>query len=137
MNFARNRWTARIQGALMVDNQPMTTRGLQLDFGDADAVWLVYNSAHPGDNFMVFDNYKITAESQTYLAPSIESVGIGGGKYVLKIHGEPQVKYAIDASPDLKTWVPALTNSSVSGTVDYIDSTSVTNRRYYRARVVP
>ena len=115
----------------------MTRSGLQLDFGDADAVWAIYSPGHPGNNYMVFDNYRITAEPLAYLAPSIESVGIAGGKYALKIHGEPQVKYAIDSSVNLKTWLPALTKSSVSGVIDFIDSTTATNRRYYRARVVP
>ena len=137
MNFARNSWSANMQGTPLVENLPMTRSGLQLDFGDADAVWAIYRSGQPGNNYMVFDNYRITAEPQTYLAPRIESVGIAGGKYALKIHGEPQVKYAIDSSVNLKTWLPTLTNSSASGTVDFIDSTSVTNKRYYRARVVP
>lgn len=137
MNFTRNTWTVSMQGTPLVVNQPMTTTGLKLDFGDADAVWAIYTPGRPGNNYMVFDNYRITAEPQTYAAPRIESVGIAGGKYALKIHGQPQVKYAIDSSVDLKAWLPALTNSSASGTVDFIDSTSVTNKRYYRARVVP
>ena len=115
----------------------MTTSGLKLDFGDADAVWAIYTAGHPGNNYMVFDNYKITAGPQTYAAPTIDSVGVVGGKFALKIHGEPRVAYAVDVTVDRKVWTPVNTNSSANGIIDLIDSSPVTNRLFYRARVVP
>jgi hypothetical protein len=62
MNFALNLWSATLNSALVATNQPMTTTGKELTLGDVDAVWNLQIPNAPGDNFMVFDNYTITAE---------------------------------------------------------------------------
>jgi hypothetical protein len=62
MDFAQNSWSATFGGVLLATNQPITTTGAPLNLGDVDAVWWVYDTEHPGDNYMVFDNYQVTAE---------------------------------------------------------------------------
>ncbi|MBX3747502.1 MAG: S8 family serine peptidase [Verrucomicrobiae bacterium] len=69
MDFAANRWTAFIDGEPVVDNAPITTTGLPLDLGDIDAVWIPRDDFFPGDNYLVFDNYRVAAEGSQ--APSI------------------------------------------------------------------
>jgi hypothetical protein len=62
MNFTQNSWSAAFGGVLLGENIPITTTGAPLNLGDVDAGWRMYDLAHPGDNYMVFDNYQITAE---------------------------------------------------------------------------
>ena len=43
----------------MLEKQPLTTTGAKLDLGDVSAVWVIREVGKPGDNYMVFDDYKI------------------------------------------------------------------------------
>lgn len=61
MDFARNRWSAALDGEPLVTEQPLTTTGLALTLGDLDAVWAPYDAFWAGDNFMVFDDYALFA----------------------------------------------------------------------------
>jgi uncharacterized repeat protein (TIGR01451 family) len=61
IDFGRNRWDAYLNGTLMVIEQPITTSGAALTLGDIDAVWVVNNSFAPGNNYLLFDNYSVTA----------------------------------------------------------------------------
>jgi len=62
MDFIQNSWSATFDGVLLATNKPITTTGAPLNLGDVDARWRVFDPAYPGDNYMVFDNYQITAE---------------------------------------------------------------------------
>ena len=61
-DFAVNRWSAFLDGQLMVDQQPIAPSGTALTLGDIDAVWEPRLTLWPGNNFMVFDDYRVTAE---------------------------------------------------------------------------
>ncbi len=61
MDFARNRWSATLDGEPLVTELPITTTGLDLTLGDLDAVWVPYDSFWAGDNFMLFDDYALFA----------------------------------------------------------------------------
>ncbi len=63
MDFGRGRWSAALSGVVLATNQPMTTTNAPLNLGDVDAVWVPYDLANPGDNFMVFDNYQLTRQA--------------------------------------------------------------------------
>jgi len=63
-NFASNRWDATLNGLLVATNVPISISNAPLDLGDIDAVWLYGASA--GNNYMLFDNYKITAEGAPF-----------------------------------------------------------------------
>lgn len=62
MDFARNRWIASLNGESMEAEQPITTTGAVLNLGDVDASWLPTYSDYPGDNYLIFDDYRLTAE---------------------------------------------------------------------------
>src|SRR4030095_5413914 len=64
-DFTPNQWSATRTGEMIVTNQPITTVGAPLNFGDVDAVWAIREPGKAGDNFMVFDNYKLVAGSAT------------------------------------------------------------------------
>lgn len=140
MNFASNLWTASLNGAVVVNSRPMTTTGAALNLGDIDAVWVYRFPDSPGDNFMTFDNYQVTAEAPVPLPAQLTPLaGPSGGAFVLRLAGEPGRKYALDASQDLSNWTALKTNVvGFDGTVDFADtSAGALPLRYYRGRLVP
>jgi len=138
MDFPRNEWSASLSGQTLVNAQPMTSTGLALNFGDVDAVWSIRTPGSPGDNFMVFDEYHVTAESVAPPPPEVQPVGrLEDGQFLLRLFGSSGVTYVLEASADLAQWTPVRTNTApVDGVIDYIDTTaSGAPRRFYRARV--
>ena len=135
MDFTRNRWSAKFNGALVATNQPITTVGASLNLGDIDASWGVYNPSTPGDNYMVFDDYTITG---LVPAPQLSLVGMVSGATALRLYGQVDTTFAIDASTNLVTWAALKTNITTGGSFDYIDNgAAAAGRRYYRGRWVP
>jgi hypothetical protein len=62
MDFGRGKWSATWNGApLTVIEQPMTTSGAALTLGVIAAYWQFGNASFPGNNYMLFDNYAVTA----------------------------------------------------------------------------
>jgi len=138
MNFASNLWSATLNDMLLATNKPISTTGAALTLGDVDAVWAVYDPNAPGDNFMLFDNYRITAESVLPPAPRLELLARAAGQTSLRLWGQENARYAIEATTNLTQWTPFKTNVVTGGSFDYVDtSSSGLTRRAYRARFVP
>jgi len=137
MNFADNLWSAWLADVQIVDSEPMTTKGLALNLGDIDAVWVNYPLGKPGDNFMVFDNYAVTAEPYPF---RLDPVGrLSNGTFFLRLTGEPGRQYDIEVSDDLTTgWSLLKTKTAdADGTVIVDDpAASDYDRSFYRARLV-
>ncbi len=139
MDFALNQWSASLGGETLVVGQPMTTTGLTLSFGDVDAVWSVRTPGFAGDNYMVFDEYLITAETASAPPPEVRSMGrTDGGDFLVRIFGTHGCVYALEVSSDLSAWTPVRTNTApVDGILDFIDTTAAgVQRRFYRAREI-
>jgi len=141
MNFASNRWSATLNSTLLATNLPITTTALPLTLGDVDAVWELYAPASPGNNFMLFDNYTITAEALPTAQPPqprLSLLGRSAGQTSLRLTGQSGSKFAIEGSTNLIHWTALKTNLVSGGTFDYVDSgAAALNRRLYRARWVP
>jgi len=140
MNFDENLWSALLNGVLFVNAKSVTTVGLPLILGDIDAVWVYgpYTNA-PGNNFMVFDNYRVTAAVTAPLPFQLEGFGVGAnGDFSLRLTGEPGRHYAIDATTDFVDWYALKTNSvGTDGTFDFVDTTAANySLSLYRARLV-
>ncbi len=142
MNFASNRWSATLNNSLITTNQLITTTNAQLTLGDVDAVWLIYETNAPGDNYMLFDNYRITAETIP-LAPvtpaQVQFLGrTGEGWALLQVFGDNNSRWALDATTNLVSWTALETNQILGTHFDHIDDTAAgLPRRFYRARHVP
>jgi len=136
MNFADNLWSAWLNDVEIVDRKQMTTKGLELNLGDIDAVWVNDTLGKPGDNFMAFDNYSVTAEPYPFWLESLERRR--DGTFLFRLTGEPARQYAIEVSEDLKDWSVLKTNTvSSDGTVIVDDPTaSGYDYSFYRARLV-
>ncbi len=142
MNFASNRWSASFNNALIATNKAITTTNAPLNLGDVDAVWLVNQISGtnaPGDNYMLFDNYTITAETIPVPPAQVQLLGrTGEGWSLLRVNGQNGSRWSLDATTNLVNWT-ALKTNVISGTFfDHVDTTSAgLPRRYYRARLVP
>lgn len=66
MDFALNRWSASVDGSLVVINQPISTSGVAVNLKGIAPLWFYESAA--GSNEMLFDNYKISIPPST--APS-------------------------------------------------------------------
>lgn len=141
MNFAQNRWTAELNDTVVVNAKPITTTGAALNFGDMDAVWAIFNPAAPGDNFMVFDDYLVTADTVTAIPPRLEPVTrLNDGRFLLRINGEPGMNYAIETSANLGSWVHLTTRTAPTpgGVFEFLDETAgQSDVRFYRVRHIP
>lgn len=139
MDFARNQWTASLSGVSLFPNQPITTTGALLDLGDMDAIWYVGDINHPGDNFMIFDDYKVTADTVVLPTARLSSSGLtADGRCLLHVTGTEGARFSVDASTDLRQWTALKTNVITGGYFDYIDPTAPGfSTRFYRARLVP
>ncbi len=137
MDFARNRWSATMNGTNLIAGLAMTTRNAKLDLGDVDAVWALGDANNPGDNFMIFDNYVVTAEPDTPVRLS----GLGrssNGQFLMRLTGPSNIRYAIDGTTNLLQWTALKTNTITDGSFDFIDSAAAPfSKRFYRARYVP
>jgi hypothetical protein len=139
MNFLQNSWSATFDGVLLATNQPITTTGAPRNLGDIDAVWAVFDPENPGDNYLLFDNYRITAEVVPPPTPRLETFGYSGnGPFPLRVVGQSGARFAIDATTNLTVWTALKTNVITDGYFDYVDSSAPAfTRRYYRARWSP
>ncbi len=140
MSFSSNRWSAFLKGVQIVTNQLITTKGAALNLADVDAEWLLLNTSKPGDNYLLFDNYTVTAEPLPQVIPTLRApVDAGSGQRSVRVNGKNNVAYAVEASTNLVNWTALKTNvANSSGFFDYTDPGAASlNRRFYRARWVP
>lgn len=139
MNFSANRWSARLGNSLLATNQPITTVNAALTLGDVDAVWWVFDPERPGDNFMLFDNYQITAELPSPPPPQLQLLGrTGDGQTLLRVTGQENARFALEASTNWTHWIALKTNPISGGSFDYVDvAAAAFPQRFYRARWVP
>jgi hypothetical protein len=138
MNLGRNTWTASINEQVVVESQPITTAGSRLDISDVDAVWLIRRPGFPGDNYMLFDEYRLRAEAEPSIPPVLELFGFQpDGQFKLRLHGERGLTYAVDVTSDFVTWSPLGTNTLSAGWLDILDPTAPDYPTgFYRARQV-
>jgi C1A family cysteine protease len=69
-NFASNLWSATFNGTALFTSIPLNTVGRTLDLGDVDILWRLKNANAPGDNYIIFDNYSLSANAVP-VAPTI------------------------------------------------------------------
>jgi hypothetical protein len=140
MDFSANHWSARLRGEVeleVVTRQPITTVGAGLHLGDIDAVWVLgVESSDFGDNFMVFDDYRVVAAPAP--APRLELVERrADGTVVIQIDGQDGQQVSLYASDDLVIWDLLATNTvPASGHFTHEDDAAAgVAVRFYRGRL--
>lgn len=140
MDFSRNHWTAFLNDALLVHAQKIAQQDSRLTFGDADAVWSVRDINAPGDNYMIFDEYIVTAEDAEGIPPVLEPMALStAGFSQVRLLGQAGVRYAIDVTSDFKQWFSLGEDYLGSATHDLIlEDTTAEGQpvSFYSARVV-
>ncbi len=138
MDFMHNTWSATLNGLGLVTNKPITTVGAPLNLGDIDAAWGIFFTNAPGDNFMIFDNYQITAETVPPPPARLQTLGMAQGQFLLRLTGGSGWRYAVEATTNLVQWTALKTNVISDGSFDFVDTAAPAfTRRFYRARWVP
>ncbi|MBX3731542.1 MAG: hypothetical protein KF791_02990 [Verrucomicrobiae bacterium] len=141
LNFQRNLWSARINEVLVVHAQPITSVGAAMTLGDVDAVWVIRTPGSPGDNYMIFDDYRITVLPLEDIPSTVQPIGmLSTGAFLVRVYGEPGVTYVLEASVPSgagpSTWQPVATGvaQSPGGFVDLQDpDAALLTARVYRA----
>jgi hypothetical protein len=139
LNLASNLWSATLNGEPIVDAAPITTQGRKLDLGDVDASWVLGpTSTRFGDNYMIFDDFKVQAEVALPLPSRLDPIEIlSDGSFLLALYGEPGRTYALEASPDLRAWTSLSTNTPGDGVFVAMDPGAIGQPfRFYRGRTV-
>lgn len=139
MNFASNLWSASLNSALIATNLKMTVTNALLTLGDIDAVWRVYSTNAPGDNYMLFDNYRVVALNTNITPARVQLLGrTTQGVSQLRVTGDDGARWALEGTTNFVNWT-ALNTNTISGTsFDTTDPGAVgLSRRFYRTRHVP
>jgi hypothetical protein len=140
LDIQSNRWNATLDGISLVSQLPITTSNSVVDIGSFDAVWAIYDINAPGNNFMVFDNYEITAEARSAMPPRIGVLTRPThGQITLRVQGTPGVSFTLQSSTNLSDWTNRQTKSADGvGIVDFIEPVaSNPPRGYFRAQQSP
>ncbi|MEY4384892.1 MAG: hypothetical protein RLY20_175 [Verrucomicrobiota bacterium] len=140
MNFASNRCTVSINGALPPTNTfALASSGSALNLGTLSAVWQVDTPGSPGDNYMLFDNLRVISSPLVPPNPTLTLLKAGGtnAAAAARVSGSDGYKFALESTTNLTSWQPISTNLISSGIANYTDA-GATNKpaRYYRARWV-
>ncbi len=137
MDFNANEWTAKLGTTVLAEAQPITTTGAALNLGDMDAVWYYLDANAPGDNFMVFDDYRIAAQALPNPSPGLQILECEpNGHTLLRLVGMPDRNYLIEVSENLSDWTALKTASSSDGVIDLLDSPPPgMTFRFYRGRL--
>jgi hypothetical protein len=139
MNFASNLWSAFLDDVVIVRDQPITTVGAALHLGDIDAVWVYADPKKPGNNYLLFDDYRVIIVSPAPPEPDLELAYMGrlpGGQILVRVSGPPGKACALDFTRDFQGWQPLYTNTIGStGWLDFLDLGAASDiQRFYRAR---
>lgn len=113
MNFPKNRWVAEVNDIPITPSLPMTTKGYTLSLGDIDASWVLHDPQNPGNNYMIFDEFTVTAES-IVSPPKLTLFKTPTNNFELKLYGEPAIEYVIQTSTNLIQWTDLSTNTMPS-----------------------
>jgi len=135
MDFAGNRWNASLGGLDLRINQPIATGAQARNLGDIDAVWFYYDPLDTGDNYMLFDNYRVSVEKIDQ--PSLQVVSATGGQFRFRVIGQNGQNYAVETSSSLasNSWASIRTNTITAGSFNVTNSIPpAPSRRFFRAR---
>lgn len=138
MDFRRNSWSAYLNDTLIANSQPITQMSSALNFGDADAVWFLRGTTGAGDNYMAFDDYRITAEVLPSIPGFLEVIGMTNGLFNFTAYGQTGLKYSVDVTTDFVQWFSLGEFDNTDGVFEFEDTTSNGYPRgFYRLRQIP
>lgn len=138
MDFARNSWKAVLNDIVLANSEPISTTNTVRTLGDIDAVWFINNPAGAGNNFMVFDNYRIESVPLKAIPAILEPLArTPEGYFRFLVHAQKGVRYRVEATTDFVTWDNLLELVNEDGTFLFEDDTAVDlPYSFYRVREI-
>lgn len=139
MNFQNNHWTALLNDRVIVNSETIAPTAADLTLGDVDAVWLISNMQGIGNNYMLFDEYRITAETLSSIPGAIEPIGVDAARnFNFLVHGEKGFRYAVEVTSDFREWFSLGTYDNPNGTFEFQDTFAKDFASgFYRLRQAP
>jgi hypothetical protein len=139
MDFAANNWSVSVGDEVLLNSKTLTTTGASLTFGDLGPLWVYRKPETPGNNYMVFDEYKLTVETSdepVKTPPTLAWTGwTDDGRAMLQMGGDATTDYTVEVSDDLKTWTPLQTAKPGDTWKEITDPEAPDyEQRFYRAR---
>ncbi len=137
MDFQRNAWTARLNDIVLANAQPITiTNTTARSLGDVDAVWFINNTTGVGNNYMVFDDYRVAAETLNTIPVFLEPEGrTPEGYFRFWLHGQKGVRYRVEYTTDFQNWISHGEFDNTAGTLLFEDDQATgAPARFYRVR---
>ena len=141
MDFAANTWTVSVGDEVLLSAKKLTATGARLAFGDLGPNWIYRKPENTGNNYMVFDDYRITVETSDpapKAPPTLAWTGwTNDGRAMLQLGGDATTDYTVEVSDDLKTWTPLQTAKPGDTWKEVADADAPDHKqRFYRARTV-
>lgn len=136
LDFPGNRWRAYLDGEVLVASAPLSIYGPEGGFGDLDAAYWPFDLDRPGNNFMVFDNYRLVAQPGQPPPPGLRLISVDDAGATLRVHGRPGCSYLVQSTSNFATWDDLHTDTpNAEGFFDYTDPLpNPEGLRFYRAR---
>ena len=141
INYQTNRWSASWgDSPLFVDavfRNPSNAAARPLTFGMVAVQWAITTAGSPGNNWMLFDDWNVSAEPLAQMSiGKIESVT---NHATLTWSTEIGYSYRVEYSTDLTTWLKTLAGSLITPTASSLNQTFtdpgiISGKRYYRVR---
>lgn len=140
IDLARNKWSAYMDGGVVFKDWTFTASTVRRDLGGIAAEWEIVNTRRPGDNWLLFDNWKIaSAEALPPAAIPAQwaSYERFGKDFVLRWNLPANQAYQVEYSLDLKSWLSDLPGSKIPASgapreITFTDVAPSTPRRFYR-----
>lgn len=145
INFAKNTWTATLDGMELFTDSQFSSSDAHRDLGDFSAEWEIADVLNPGDNWMMFDDWTVNAiTTDLPVDPSPQSFLVTkitrrpNGSTAISWAAEPDARYQVLSSANLDQWESDLPNSLVTTSAadteaSFIDRTARSaSIRYYR-----
>jgi len=144
INYRTNRWTASLSDVPVFQDLSFYTGTAAKNLGSVMVKMAVANTdpltgnIRPGDNYMLFDDYRVRTDAVSTTATFTKSTG---GAARIAWNEEAGYTYQVQYSNDLKTWNSDLANSSHTATLTqsatFTDPTTpVPGVRFYRIKSV-
>ncbi len=141
IDLENNTWSATLDGAPLFTDALFNSTGSALNIGTIAAEWNISNRFNPGNNWMLFDDWYLSANSrsQTITAPfAISKIErTADNQTELTYPADAGCTYTVQYSSDLKSWTdlpnsPVIANVSDPVAKHTAETLTTNGQLYYR-----
>ncbi len=145
IDYANNTWSARLdEDITLFTDAPFNATGETLDLGDFSVAWEITDIENPGNNWLVFDNWEVSALStdapppnQPEEVPFLKIDRNRRGNFTIEWDAKPNVSYQVQHSADLVTWRPVPPSNRPEEAPGRANVRAEGAARYFRVTMTP